>query len=90
MTNEGERLHHHRFPDSGGPPNFVSSGNVESALLNNIVYREGFSKFKQKSQTLKLNFPLTGRVQSLLLPRKADQLILTSWLNPSPVVVAWV
>ena len=59
MTNEKERLHHSRIPDSGGPPDFVLPDNVESALLSNIVYREGFSEFKQKSQAFNLNFPLT-------------------------------
>ena len=40
MTNEKERLHRSRFPDSGGPTDFGLPGNVESALLDNIVYRE--------------------------------------------------
>ena len=46
MTNEKERLHHSRFPYTGGTPDFVLPSNVESALLSNIVYREGFSQFK--------------------------------------------
>ena len=46
MTNEKERYHHSRFPDSAGPPDFVLPGNVESALLNNIVNREGFNEFR--------------------------------------------
>ena len=48
MTNEKERLHHSRFTDSAGPSDFVLPGNVESVLLNNIVYRESFSEFKRK------------------------------------------
>ena len=40
MTNEKERLHHSRFPDSGGPPDLMLPGNVESGLLSNIAYRE--------------------------------------------------
>ena len=68
MTNEKERLHHSRFPDSGGPPDFLVPGNVESALLDNIVYRESFSEFKRKSQAFKLDFPLTRTRQSLPQP----------------------
>ena len=49
MTNEKERLHHFRFHDSGGPPDFVLPGNVESVLLSNIVYRESFSELTLKS-----------------------------------------
>ena len=59
MTNEKQLLHHSRFPDSGGPLDFVLPGNVEFALLSNIVYRECVSEFKRKSQAFKLNFPLT-------------------------------
>ena len=59
MNNEKERLHDSRLPDSGGPPDFVLPGDVESALLSNIVYRDGFSEFKRKSQAFKINFPLT-------------------------------
>ena len=47
MTNEKERLRRSRFPDSGGPPDFVLPGNVESALLSNMVYRE-FRRVKAK------------------------------------------
>ena len=36
MTNEKERLHHSRIPDSGGPPDFLLPGNVDSALLSNM------------------------------------------------------
>ena len=43
MANEKERLHHSRIPDSEAPPDFVLPDNVDSALLSNIVYREGFS-----------------------------------------------
>ena len=53
MTNEKERLHHSHFPDLGGPPDFVLLGNIESALLSIIVYRESFSEFKRKSQEFK-------------------------------------
>ena len=60
MSNEIEHLYHSHLPDSGGLPDFVLPGNVEFALLHNIVNRECFSEFKQKSQ--KFNFPLTGRV----------------------------
>ena len=59
MTNEKEGLHHSRIPNSGGPPYFVLLDNVESALLSNIVYREGFYEFKQKSQAFNLSFTLT-------------------------------
>ena len=38
VTNEKQRLHHSRFPDSGGPLDFVLPGNVDPALLSNIVY----------------------------------------------------
>ena len=38
------------FPDSGGSPDFVLHGNVQYALLSNIVYRKSFSGFKRKSQ----------------------------------------
>ena len=31
ITNEKERLHHSRFPDSGDPPDFALPGNVEFA-----------------------------------------------------------
>ena len=48
MTNEKPRLHHSRIPDSGGPLDFVLPGNVNSALLSNIVYRKCLSEFKQK------------------------------------------
>ena len=48
-------------------------GNVESALLGNIVYREFFSEFKRKFQAFKLNFFLPGRVQS---PGKEERMIL--------------
>ena len=63
ITNEKERLHHSRFSDSGGPPDFVLPDNVESALLNNIVYREGFSEFERKSQAFNQASHLPGRVQ---------------------------
>ena len=53
MTNEKDRLRSSRFPDSGGPPDFVLPGNIESALLGNIIYRESFSQFKRKSQGFK-------------------------------------
>ena len=61
MSNEKEHLHHSfaRFRD---PTVLVLSGNTEHALLNNLVYREGFPKLRQKSQVLKLNVQLTGRV----------------------------
>ena len=49
MINEKERLHHFRFPDSGGPPDFLLPGNVESVLLSNIVYQESFSELALKS-----------------------------------------
>ena len=52
MANEKARLHHSHCPDSGGPPDFVLPGNVESALLSEIVYRESFPEFKRKSQRL--------------------------------------
>ena len=60
MRNEEERLHHPRFPDSWGPPDFMTPGNVESASLNNFIVYLEFFEFMQKSQALKLNFPLTG------------------------------
>ena len=59
MTNEKERLHHSRFPDSGGQPGIMLPDNAESALLNYIVYRDSSSEFKRKSQAFKLKFPLT-------------------------------
>ena len=46
MTNEKGLLHHSRFPDPDGLLEFVLPGSVVSALLCNIVYREGFSDFK--------------------------------------------
>ena len=46
MTNDKGHLNHSRLPGSEGPPDFVLPGNVESALLSNIVYR-GFSSFKR-------------------------------------------
>ena len=49
MTNVKGRLHHFRFHDLGGPPDFVLPGNVESFLLSNIAYRESFSKLTLKS-----------------------------------------
>ena len=52
MTSEKEHLHDYRFPDSGGPLYFVLLGNIESALLSDIVYREGFSEFKGKFRAL--------------------------------------
>ena len=76
MTNEKERLHRCRFPDSGGLLDFVLPGNIESALLGNIVYRESFSEFKRKSQAFKLNFPLTRTRQSLPQPGKENRMIL--------------
>ena len=59
-----------------GPPDFVLSGKAESALLSNIVYREGFSEFKRKFKQFRLNFPLSGREQSLPRPGKEDQMVL--------------
>ena len=59
MTNEKERLHHSRFPDSGGSSDFVVPGNVESTLLSYTVYRDGFYEFKRKPQAFKSNVPLT-------------------------------
>ena len=64
------------FFDLGSPPDFVLPGNVESASLNIIVEREGFSDFKQKSQAFNLNVPLTGRVQSLPQPSNEDRMML--------------
>ena len=61
MTNEKQCLHHFRFPDSGGSPDFVLPGNVESASVGNIAYRESFSESKRKSQAFKLNSHLPGR-----------------------------
>ena len=52
------------------------TGNVESALLSNIVYREGRSMFRRKSQALKLNFTLAWTRQSLPQPGKEDRMIL--------------
>ena len=52
MTNEKQRLHHSRFPDSAGPLDFVLPGNGNSALLRNIIYRECFSEFKRKFRRL--------------------------------------
>ena len=52
MTNEKERLHRSRFRESGGPPDFVLPGNVESASLDNIVYRESFYEFKRNLKCL--------------------------------------
>ena len=79
MAKEKERLHHSHFPDSGGPPDFVLPGYVESALLSKIVYRE-FSGFKRKPQVFKLNFPLTRTRQSLPQPGKENRMILVESL----------
>ena len=75
MTNEKERLHHSRFPDSGGPPDFGLPSNVESALLSNIVYGESFSEFKRKSQAFKLNLSLIRTRRSLPQPGKENFII---------------
>ena len=76
IANEKERLHHSHFPDSAGPPDFVLLGNVESALLSNIVYRESSPEFKRQSQAFKLNFPLILTRQSLPQPGKENRIIL--------------
>ena len=52
INSEKECLHHSRFPDSGCPADFVSPGNVESALLSNTVYREGFYEVKENLRRL--------------------------------------
>ena len=53
-------------------------GNVESALLSNIVYRESFYAFKRLSvsQAFTLNIPLNRTCQSLLQLAKQDRMIL--------------
>ena len=62
-------------------------GNVESALLSNVAYRESFSAFKRKSQAFKLNLPHTGRVRTgKLLPvreRSDDpsRILCEPWLS---------
>ena len=75
MTNEKERLHRFRFPDSVGPLDFVSPGNIKSALLSNIVYREGFSEFKQNLKSL-IKFPTYSERQSLPRPGNEDRMIM--------------
>ena len=76
MINKKERLHRSRFHDSEGPPDLVLPGDVESALLSNIVYRESFSEIRLKSQAIKLKFPLSRTPQSLPQPRKENRIIL--------------
>ena len=76
MANEEESLRYSHFPDSGGPPDFVLPGNVESTLLSKIVYRGSFPEFKRKSQAFKLNLSLIRTRQSLPQPGKEKRMIL--------------
>ena len=77
ITNENERLHHFRFPDSGGPPDFVLPGNVESASVSNVAYRESFSESKRKSRAFKLTkLTLTRTFQSLPQSSRENRMIL--------------
>ena len=89
MINGKEHLHHSLFPASGGPPDYVWPGNVESALLDNIVQQSGqycrtngLSKFRRKSQAFKLNFPLARTLQPLPQSGKEEGLIL---VEPNPL-----
>ena len=50
MTNEKQRLHHSRFPDSAGPLDFVLPGNVNSSLLRNIIYRYRASEITARAR----------------------------------------
>ena len=76
IANEKERLHHSHFPYSGGPPGFMLLGNVESASLVKIVYRDSVPELKRKSQAFKLNFSVTWTCQSLPQPGKENRMIL--------------
>ena len=59
VTNEKERLHHSRFPDSGGSLEFVLPGKAESALLRNIACRRVSQSSSENLQRFILSSSLT-------------------------------
>ena len=58
----------------------MSPGNVDSALLSNIVYRESFSEFKLTFKRLNSPSNLFGLVQTLKQPSEEDGRILVESL----------
>ena len=66
------------YPDSEGQPVFVLSGNAESALLSNTAHPEDICSLNEnlKMSIDQLNFPPTGRRQSIPQPDEEDRIIL--------------